>query len=247
MNAIVIDDDSKNIRILRKMVEEFCPEVNIIGDAGNSREGHDLIKALKPDLVFLDIEMPYGNAFELLDSLLPVNFEIIFITAFDEYSLKAFRYSAIDYLLKPIDIDELQSAVSKAMKKHKLKDTNLQLTTLLSNLSQEKPALKKLAIPTQEGLVFIEISKIIRCQASQNYTYIYIDGGEKLIVSKNILEYEELLPKDIFFRIHHSHIINLNYVTRYQKGRGGSVVLEDGSVIEVAVRRKDEFLARFNT
>lgn len=246
MNAVIIDDDQKNLKILRKMLEAFCPEVNITGEAMNALTGFDLIKQEKPDIVFLDIEMPYGNAFDLLDRLMPVNFEVIFITAFDEHSLKAFRYSAIDYLLKPVDIEELKAAVQKAAEKQLLKTTNDRLSNLLSNLSPRPNNLQKIAIATQDGLVFVSLQQIIRCEASKNYTYFHLQGNKKIIASKNILEYEELLPQDTFFRIHNSHIINLNHINSYQKGRGGNVVMEDGTVIEVAARRKDEFLARFS-
>jgi len=246
MNAVLIDDDQKNLKILRKMLEEFCPGVTVTGEALNSLSGLELIKLKKPDLVFLDIEMPYGNAFELLDQLVPVDFEVVFITAFDEYSLKAFRYSAVDYLLKPVDIEQLKAAVDKATEKKQLKNTNARLSNLLSNISSRQNSLQKIAIATQEALLFVSLPDIIRCEASKNYTYIYLSGNRKIVASKNILEYEELLPQDMFFRIHNSHLINLNYISSYQKGRGGTVLMEDGTVIEVAARRKDEFLARFN-
>jgi two-component system LytT family response regulator len=246
MNAVIIDDDQKNLKILRRMLEEFCPEVTVTGEALNSLSGIELIKLKKPDIVFLDIEMPYGNAFELLDQLVPVNFEIIFITAFDEYSLKAFRYSAIDYLLKPVDIEELKAAVRKASEKQLLKNTNERLSNLLSNLLPRQNNLQKIAVATQDGLIFVSLQHIVRCEASKNYTYIYLQGNKKIIASRNLAEYEELLPQDMFFRIHNSHIINLSYINNYQKGRGGTVVMEDGTAIEVAARRKDEFLALFN-
>jgi two-component system, LytTR family, response regulator len=246
MNAVLIDDDQKNLKILRRMLEEFCPEVTITGEAMNAVSGLALLKTAKPAIVFLDIEMPYGNAFELLDQLVPVDFEIIFITAFDEYSLKAFRYSAVDYLLKPVDIEQLKAAVNKVFEKQQLKTSNARLSNLLSNLSSRQNNLQKIAIATQDGLLFISLQHITRCEASKNYTYFHLQGGKKIIASKNILEYEELLPPDMFYRIHNSHLINLNYISSYQKGRGGSVVMEDGTILEVAARRKEEFLARFN-
>ena len=158
MKAVIIDDDQKNLKILRKMLEEFCPGITVTGEALNSLTGFEMIKQEKPDIVFLDIEMPYGNAFDLLDRLMPVNFEVIFITAFDEYSLKAFRYSAVDYLLKPVDIEELKAAVQKASEKQLLKTTNDRLSNLLSNLLPRQNNLQKIAIATQEGLVFREPS-----------------------------------------------------------------------------------------
>ncbi len=245
MTCVLIDDDSKNLKILRSMLTAFCPGVKILGEATSAQSGIDLIKSVKPELVFLDIEMPYGNGFELLDKLMPVDFEIIFITAFDDYSLRAFKYSAIDYLLKPVDIDDLKAAINKASEKQYLKNNSQLLSNLLSNLTQDKSQHMKLAISTNDGLTFVKLGDIIRFQADRNYTILYLAGNQKVIGSKNIKEYEEMLPVEIFFRIHHSHIINLSYVKSYNKGRGGTVVMEDGANIEVAVRRKDNFLSHF--
>jgi len=245
MTCVLIDDDSKNLKILRSMLTSFCPNVRILGEATNAQSGIELINAVHPELVFLDIEMPYGNGFELLDKLMPVNFEIIFITAFDEYSLRAFRYSAIDYLLKPVDIDDLKAAINKAAEKQHLKNSSIQLSNLLSNLTQDKSQHMKVAITTNEGLTFVKLGDIIRFQANKNYTTLFLVNDNRIIGCKNIKEYEDLLPDDIFFRIHHSHIINLNFVKYYSKGRGGNVIMEDGTSIEVAVRRKEHFLSHF--
>jgi two-component system, LytTR family, response regulator len=245
MRALIIDDEPKNVRILKKLLEDYCPQVEVCGDAGDAKSAFTAITALKPDLVFLDIEMPYGNAFDLLDKLLPVAFEIIFITAFDDYTLKAFKYSALDYLLKPVDIDELKAAVKKAAEKIAGKNINLQLGNLLSNLKNNQAALQKIALPAADGIVFMNVEEIIRCEASGNYTIIYADSKEKITASKTIKEYEDLLPPGIFCRIHNSHIINLNRIKKYHRGRGGFVVMDDGTSIEVASRRRDEFLAKF--
>jgi two-component system, LytTR family, response regulator len=245
MRALIIDDEPKNVRILKKLLEDYCPQAEVCGDAGDAKSAFTAIKTLKPDLVFLDIEMPYGNAFDLLDKLLPVDFEIIFITAFDDYTLKAFKYSALDYLLKPVDIDELKAAVKKAAEKISGKSINQQLGNLLSNLKNNQAVLQKIALPAADGIVFINVEEIVRCEASGNYTIIYADSKEKITASKTIKEYEDLLPPGIFCRIHHSHIINLNRIKKYHRGRGGFVVMDDGTSIEVASRRRDEFLAKF--
>jgi len=228
------------------MLEEFCPSVEVIGEAENAETGVQLIRNTKPDLVFLDIEMPYGNAFDLLDKLKPVNFEVIFVTAFNDYSLKAFRYSALDYLLKPVNIEELQISVVRATEKLKSKQLQNQLDLLLHNLTKPDPTLQKLALPSKEGLVFIVIGDIIRCEANGGYTYFFMQGGEKIVSAKNIKEYEDLLPENLFFRVHNSHLINLNCIKKYHRGRGGFVEMNDGVHIEVATRRKDEFLSKFN-
>jgi len=245
INALIIDDEPKNIRILNGLLEECCPEVNVIGEAFSAESAVPLIQEKQPDLVFLDIEMPYGNAFDLLDMVMPVSFEIIFITAFDAYTLKAFKYSALDYLLKPVSIDELKAAVDKAKERIKSKNINLQLQTLLTNIHKPSAAMQKLALPCNDGLVFVLLSDIVRFEAKGGYTQVYLNSQEKIIASRNIKEYEDILPEDVFFRIHNSHIINLNYVKKYHKGRGGMIEMSDGAKIEVAIRRKDEFLAHF--
>src|SRR5882724_5652311 len=220
LRSVIIDDEPKNVRILRNMLEEFCPLVNIAAEAGDANKGIEAILQAKPDLVFLDIEMPYGSAFDMLDKLYPVNFEIIFVTAFNSYMLKAFRYSALDYLLKPVSIEELKLAVNKAASKVNIKTLNLQLHNLLENLRKSQTIPAKLAIPSQDGLEFLPVEDILRCEAQGGYTFFYTRSGDKVISVRNIKEYEELLPDSIFFRIHNSHLINLNFVKKYHKGRG---------------------------
>lgn len=247
IRAVIIDDEPKNRKILYSLLEKFCPQVTILGEAGSAKEAMEIIPAVKPDLIFLDIEMPYGNAFDLLDQLMPVDFEIIFITAFDEYTLKAFKYSALDYLLKPVNIEELQAAVERAAKKIHLKSINQQLESLLQNLQSNKFPASKIAIPTNDSYVFVMLKEILRLEARGNYTCIYTADGSKHISSRNIKQYDEMLPERQFFRIHNSHIVNLEHVRKYRKGRGGEVEMTDGAVLEVATRRKDAFLAQLGT
>lgn len=246
IDAIIVDDEPGNIRVLKKMLEEYCWDVNITGEASNAEEAFRIIQRAQPELVFLDIEMPYGNAFDLLDRLMPVKFEVIFVTAFNDYTLKAFRYSALDYLLKPVSIEELRLAVHKAAEKLKLKNINVQLSNLLSNLRQSDPGACKLALPNLEGIVFVRFDMITRCEAKGGYTHFFMKDGEKIISSKNIKDYEDILPPTMFMRIHNSHIINLTCIKKYHKGRGGYIEMEDGALIEVASRRKDKFLAHFS-
>lgn len=245
INALIVDDEPKNIRILRGLLHESCPDVRIIGEAISAETAIPLIADTQPDLVFLDIEMPHGNAFDLLDKIMPINFEIIFITAFDAYTLKAFKYSALDYLLKPVSIDELKTAIAKAKERIKDKNINIQLQNLLFNINKPNSSLQKIALPNNDGLVFIQLSEIIRFEAKGGYTYVHGNDNQKFVSSRIIKEYEEILPADLFFRIHNSHIINLNYVKKYHKGRGGLIEMSDNALIEVATRRKEEFLARF--
>jgi len=245
IDCILIDDEPANTRVLKKMLEEFCPDAHVIGEATDAAQAEELIRQQRPDLLFLDIEMPYGNAFDLLERLMPVDFEVIFVTAFNEYSLKAFRYNALDYLLKPLNIGELQTAVQKASERLRLRDSNRQLNNLLANLRQPDAHLHHLALPNMEGLSFVPVNTILRCEASGGYTLFYLRNGEKILSSKNIKEYEEILPADTFLRVHSAHIINLQCIRKYHKGRGGYIEMEDQAMIEVATRRKADFLSRF--
>lgn len=244
IHALIVDDEPKNIRILQGLLEESCLDVKVTGEAISAETAIPLIREKNPDLVFLDIEMPYGNAFDLLDRIMPVNFEIIFITAFDDYTLKAFKYSALDYLLKPVSIDELKIAVHKAKERIRFKSINQQLHNLLFNINKSNASLQKIALPCDEGLIFVQLSDIVRLEARGGYTNVHMADKQKYVSSRIIKEYEEMLPDDIFMRIHNSHIINLNYVKKYQKGRGGVIVMSDDAQIEVAIRRRDEFLRR---
>lgn len=247
IKSVIIDDEPKNLKILTRMLEEFCPEVEITGTASKFAEAIEIIRMEKPDLVFLDIALPGGDAFDLLGKLQPVEFEIIFVTAYDNYTLTAFKYSAVDYLLKPVKIEELQSAVARAIKRKQLRLNNLdQLGSLLNGLfKQQAASVRKIAVPTVNGLFFLPLDEIIRCEASGGYTHIHKLDKKKLIVSRRMSEYEELLPPSQFFRIHNSHIINLDQVVRYHRGRGGVIEMSDGAMLELATRRKEEFLARF--
>ena len=245
IRAILIDDEPKNNRILKLMLEEFCPDVQIEGQADNAEEGATLIREVEPDLVFLDIEMPYGSGFDLLDRLKPVQFEIIFITAFNNYSLKAIKYSALDYLLKPVNIEELMAAVKKASDRVTTRHVNARIENLLYNLKRPQPGVQKMALPSKEGYIFVLLTDIIRCESKGAYTIFYVKDMDKILSSKSIKEYELLLSSDTFFRIHHSHIVNLHYIKKYHRGRGGHIEMEDGTLIEVASRRKDELMARF--
>lgn len=245
INAVIIDDEPKNVRVLKNMLNEFCPEVSLLGEANNSNEGKELIQQKKPELVFLDIEMPYGNGFDLLNALMPIDFEVIFVTAFDKYMLQALKYSALDYLLKPVNIEDLKVAVQHAEVRIKKNSINQQLTVLLENFKKQEPGLKKIAVPTAEGFDFMLVENIIRCEAQGAYTRIFIKGSKSILVSKPLKEYETLLPDNIFLRIHNSHLVNLNYIKKYNRGRGGYIEMDDGTMLEVATRRKDEFLSRF--
>lgn len=244
IRALIIEDEPKNVALLKKMLEMYCPKVLVCGNAGSVKDAADLIKQTNPDLVFLDIEISGGNSFHLLDMLQPVNFDIIFVTAYDNYLLKAIKYSALDYLFKPINIQELISAVNKSVDKISTRNTSEQIKLLLQDFSAAKP-LATIALPTAFGLQFITVQNIIRAEAKGSYTVLFMNNGKSYTVSKTLKEYEDLLPQDIFFRIHHSYLINLKFIVKYHKGKGGVIEMTDKSMIPLAARRKNEFINLF--
>lgn len=240
INAIIIDDELKGRVALRQKLQDYCPEVNLTGEAADGIEGLKLIEKLQPQIVFLDIEMPRMNGFEMLHQVKSNNFHLIFTTAYDQYAIKAFKYAAFDYLLKPVDIEELRGAIQRAQRDRK-EQTDQKLEILEQHISVRHP-FNKIAIPTLEGLLFFDVSDIIHLEAQSNYTAIYFYQHPKLIASKTLKEFEEILPDSMFFRPHHSHLINLNYIKRYIKGDGGQIEMKNGNYVDVARRKKEEFL-----
>lgn len=239
--AIIIDDEAKGRLALKQKLTDYCPEIEVIAEADNGPEGIFLIEHHHPRVIFLDIEMPRMNGFDMLNEIEEKNFHIIFTTAYDQYAIKAIRFAAFDYLLKPVDIEELKAAVAKI---ETVKNTQVkkQVEMLRQNMQQPKVQLHKLAIPALEGLFFYDINEVVHLEANSNYTNIYFGNKTKIVASKTLKEFEELLPEEIFFRTHHSHIINLNYVKRYIKGDGGQIELQNGNYVDVSRRKKDEFL-----
>lgn len=240
LNAIIIDDEMKGRVALRQKLQDYCPEVNLAGEAADGIEGLKLIEKLQPQIVFLDIEMPRMNGFEMLHQVRNNNFHLIFTTAYDQYAIKAFKYAAFDYLLKPVDIEELRGAIQRAQGDKK-EHTDQKLEILEQHISVRTP-LNKIAIPTLEGLLFFDVGDIIHLEAQSNYTAIYFNQHPRLIASKTLKEFEEILPDSMFFRPHHSHLINLNYIKRYIKGDGGQIEMRNGNFVDVARRKKEEFL-----
>jgi two-component system LytT family response regulator len=244
IRTVLIDDETDSIKILQKLLGSYCPQIEVVGTADGVETATTLIHATRPDLVFLDIEMIQGNAFDLLNRLQPINFQVIFVTAFDNYAVRAFRYSAADYLLKPLDINRLVAAVEKVSGKFEKENVLAQMKMLLENLGNISLSDQKIAIPTLTGLSFVALGDIIRLEAKGGYTSICMADKQQILATRTIKDYEDILPPNIFYRIHNSHIINLQKIRKYQKGRGGSVTMEDNSNIEVAIRRRDEFISR---
>jgi len=244
INCIIIDDEAKNIKLLQNMLEMYCPYINILATDTEAKNGLLLIDELQPQLVFLDVEMPHLNGFDLLKKLEPVNFETIFVTAYSHYAVEAFEHHATGYVTKPIKSDKLVAAVNTAVKRIEEKNINKNLFSLLEqNTKQAAP--DKIPLSTSNGLIFVKLAEILYCESSGNYTNFYLAGDKKIMVSRQLGEYEKLLPETSFTRIHDKYIINLSFIKEYIKGSGGDVVLENGKELPVASRRKEEFLARF--
>lgn len=237
-----MDDDESNLSSLREKITHNCPQVDIIASCDNAQTAISTIDFLKPDLVFLDIEMPVMNGFLMLQQLTYTSFELIFTTAYDHYAIKAIRFSALDYLLKPIEIEDLQSAVRRALEKKKHPGSAQQLELLLENLVPKKNVYRRIAIPTTNGLLFLKVEDIIYLEASGNYTHFYLDGKHKYIVSRTLKDFEDMLPAETFLRIHNAYIINKNFVDKYIRGEGGQVIMSNGAVLDVSKRKKTEFL-----
>lgn len=238
--TIIIEDEANARALLKRYVEKYC-DLKVIGDAENVAEGMALILELKPDLVFLDISLPGQNGFELIRQLEPVNFEVIFVTAFDQYAIQAIKMSAVDYLLKPVDIAELRIAAQKAVARIDNRNANRNLEILLGNLNQNTTS-RKIAIPDGHGFVYEEISNIIRLKADGRYTEIYT-SGKKYVVTRNLGEFDKMLSQYSFLRVHHSHLINPTYISSYDKSDGGFLIMKDNSEVEVSRRNKEELLS----
>ena len=240
LKAVLIDDDQSNLDGLQSKLTKHCPRVEVAALCTNGAEGIHAIETIKPDIVFLDIEMPVMNGFVMLQQLEYRDFELIFVTAYDHYAIKAIRYSAMDYLVKPVIADELVAAVEKAEAARTRHQAPQQMELLLEMLQTKTPRL--LTIPSSDGLKFINIEEIAHLEASNNYTVICLTGNRKFLVSRTLKDFEDLLPRDRFVRIHQSYIINKYCIDRYIRGEGGQVVLSTGVVLDVAKRKKAEFL-----
>jgi two-component system, LytTR family, response regulator len=240
LRAVLIDDDESNLSSLSEKISNHCKQVQVIARCDNPEDGIRAIDELKPDIVFLDIEMPQMNGFVMLQQVTNKNFELIFVTAYDHYAIKAIRSCALDYLVKPVEVEDLKAAVAKAAGLRNKTLPSSQLDLLLDHLQKKQP--KLLTIPTSDGLQFINIEDIIYLEANDNYANIYLSTNQKFLVSRTLKDFEELLPADVFIRIHHSSIVNKFYVDKYIRGEGGQVVMRNGNVLDVSKRKKSDFL-----
>ena len=250
MKTLIIEDEQKSRDMLATLIKKNFPQLTIVGLAKNVAEGVEFINTLSPDLVFLDISMPDGTGFDVLEKTQGLKFDIIFTTATDKHALKAIKYSACDYLLKPIDVDELKPTVDKLIEKHASKTPTMpsmeNLQFLIQNLKRADDNYSKITLPTGNAYEIVNIKDIIRCEADGSYTNFILIGGKKLMVSASMKHYEDLLPTNDFIRIHHHHLININHVIRFLKVDGGYAIMSDNSQLEISRRKKDAFLERLN-
>lgn len=243
LDAIIIDDEPDCCEVLSTLLSRYCPNVNVIGIANTAEDGQRILKEnVGVRLLFLDIQMPRMNGFELLEKLKPVDVGVIFTTSYDQFAIKAIRFSALDYLLKPVDKDELKAAVARAAGLVN-PPVAQQLQILMQNLQDKSGIAGRIALPTMEGLQIIPPANIISCASSSNYTILTLKDSQKLVVSRTLKEIEELLEPYSFLRIHHSHLVNLAEIRRYVRGEGGNVIMSDGCSIDVS-RSKKEFLLK---
>ena len=245
IRTILVDDEPRGLSSLQKLLQYICPEVEVIGLCQDAIEAREKIELHKPDLVFLDIAMPQKTGFDLLKELYPVKFEIIFVTAYEKFMMQAFRFSVVDYLLKPVEDDLLREAVNRAIRRIEEKSGGTQLETLLQNIqNREGPQKMKLCIPSVKGYQVVNLSEIIYFEASGNYTNIHFVSRPVICSARLIHEYESMLEDSGFVRVHKTFLVNMQHVNEYQRGEGGQLVLSNGDVVEVSRRKKDLLLTR---
>jgi two-component system, LytTR family, response regulator len=244
IKAVLIDDEKNALEVLEMQLTEYCKEVHIVAIANSGIKGIEAIKKYNPDLVFLDIEMPHKNGFDVVAETNQFNYDVIFTTAYDQFAIKAFKFSAIDYLLKPIDIVELQQAVAKAKNKTGQQNLDERIRVLFDQLQPTKVT-NKIALPIGDSMQFMEPDEIIRCESESNYTHIFLTNGKKITVAKTLKEVEENILGTPFFRVHQSHLINTNHIHKFIKGDGAYLIMKDGTPITISRNRKDAFMETF--
>ena len=246
MQSMIIDDEAPNRENLHALLHRYCPDVTVVAEAGSIETGVTLLRKHRPELLFLDIQLHGHSGFELLKQLEHIDFEIIFVTAYDQYGIQAIKFSALDYLLKPIDVEELQAAVQKARVKLSQRKTNDRLESLVSYLKSGKETPPVIALPLQEEIRYVPVSDIIRCEASNTYTYFYLQGGEKILVSQTLKEYDSLLRTHGFLRTHQSHLVNPHYVKSWIREDGGLLLLKDTTKIPVSKSHRETVKANLS-
>ena len=246
LKAILIDDEPECLRTLEADLRQYCPEVEILACCNSGKAGVKSIHRLEPDVVFLDIDMPFINGFEVLEMMPNIDFEVIFTTAYDKYALQAFKISAVDYLLKPVAPEELQKAVQKAKILREKGNAAKQIQFLVEQLKDiENNTVRRVALPTQDGFEFVLLDDILYCQSDGAYTYVFLNQNKKIYISKNLRYLEDALCDFHFFRVHNSFIINLHHVQRYSRTDGGRIIMKNGAEVKVSRSKKDELMKLF--
>jgi two-component system LytT family response regulator len=241
LKAILVDDELNSLQNLQFKIREYCPSVKVVAQTQNPEEAIRLIQLHKPDVIFLDIEMPRMSGFKMLEQIAEVDFEVIFITAYNHYAINAIRISAFDYLVKPVAIEDLQQTIER-LGKFSVKKTRERAELLKQTLANPKSQEDHIAIPSNDGLEFLQIKQIIRIESSSNYSKIILQTGQQLLVTRQLKDFEDLLQDYRFYRVHHSHLVNLNFIAKYVRGDGGQVTMRNGDIIDVSRRKKEVFL-----
>lgn len=245
LNVVIVDDEEKARGSVKKMIETYTREVRVVGEAGSVQTGIQTIRELKPEVVLLDIQMPDGSGFDLLQQIDHPDVKIIFITAYEEYAIKAFKFSALDYLLKPLDPDELTRALEFAGSTLEKENARIKLEAFMANYQNMANEVKKIVLKTAESIHLVQVSDIIRCEATGNYTKFFFASKNSILVSRTLKKFDEMLNDYGFFRVHQSHLVNLNHILQYEKGDGGSLILTDQKTVPVATRKKELLLRYF--
>jgi two-component system, LytTR family, response regulator len=243
INAIIIDDETDGRETLTLAIEKYCTDITITGIYETPEQGLRAIRSSSPDLVFLDVQMPQMSGFDVLQQLSHIAFEVIFVTAYDQYAIKAIKFSALDYLLKPLDVDDLIHAIWRVKERLNTRSNAFTYQSMLNNIQLKSGKIEKLAVPTLEGIDFFDTDDIIYCKAEGSYTALFLKDQKSKLVSKNLKDFENLLSESGFCRVHHSSLINLRHVQKYVKGEGGYVVLTGGHHVDISRRKREEFLS----
>ncbi len=246
MKVVIVEDEKHLIDRIKKIFNTHFSSIEIAGTAGTVKDAIHLIVNSKPDIVLLDIQLMDGTSFDVLQQVSPINFKIIFITAYQQFAVKAFKFSALDYILKPFDDLELVDSIQKAMLRVYKESSDIYIEALLSNIKTESRETKKIVLKTNDNIYVVRIHEIIRLESDGAYTKFFLKNGEKVLVSKGLKEFDDILIEYGFFRIHQSHLINTQFLSKYQKGDGGSVVMVDGSTSPVSMRKKEQFIRYIN-
>lgn len=245
LTAVIVEDELASRETLASYLKKYCPDVSLLAEAESVKTGLEAIRKHQPDIVFLDVEMPYGNAFDLLEQVENITFETIFVTAYSHYAVKALNFSASYYILKPIDIDELIAAVEKVKENMEKNEHSFHTKILIDNIKTMNKQQQKVVLPILEGFDVVQVKDIIRCQANGNFTDFHLTDGSKKMICRTLKFYEEILNELGFVRIHKSHLVNVEYITGYKKGKGGQVSLANGDIVDVSPQRKQDLLNRF--